>query len=50
MKLMKCNLCNWETYDSNALGMNKHELYHDAKMPYVARNKIFGKVEWEILE
>ena len=53
-KVYKCNLCNAEfdssKYDGNMSDiLSRHEDWHDESLPYVAKNKIGGKVEW-ILE
>tara|TARA_R110002020_G_scaffold441981_1_gene653087 strand:- start:3278 stop:3508 length:231 start_codon:yes stop_codon:yes gene_type:complete len=47
-----CNLCKWECIDDQSIPikyrLKRHEEWHNPKLPYVTKNKIFGKVEWEI--
>ena len=43
MNRNKCSLCGQVISKE---GMERHEQWHNAKQPFVARNKIWGKVEW----
>ena len=49
-KLYKCNLCPAEFKQSNDISdiLKRHEDWHDLSLPYVAKNKIGGKVEWSL--
>ena len=39
----KCSLCG-QTVSKD--GMKSNEEWHNVHQPFVARNKIWGKVEW----
>ena len=39
----KCSLCG-QTVSKD--GMKRHEEWHNVHQPFVARNKIWGNVEW----
>ena len=39
----KCSFCGQSVSKD---GMKRHEEWHNVHQPFVARNKIWGKVEW----
>ena len=53
-KTYVCNLCNAEfsqdddTFLIIADRLSRHEDWHNTELPYVAKNRIGGKVEWSL--
>lgn len=52
---IKCSLCNWETAANNIHGIKRHVEWHNPwalnkKHEPATRNKVYGSVEWIVIE
>ena len=48
--IVMCNLCGWETNNSNLEGIERHERWHEPHVKRASDNVILGKVVWELCQ
>ena len=47
--MIRCNLCGWETEDNNHYGIQRHQEWHEDKLPNCRTAVITDEVKWILI-